>query len=106
MEPINCILCFTFVRSDPITCYFVRDSLAPNDTSTRGFRQCIKILPVERRSTLQPLSETKTGIENKRWSKTRLSEIIHVTVLMELDLSKCLWILLDEVSYRQVNVTY
>lgn len=55
---------------------------------------------------MQPLSETKTGIENKRWSKTRLSEIIHVTVLMELDLSKCLWILLDEVSYRQVNVTY
>lgn len=55
---------------------------------------------------MQSLSETKTGTENKRWSKTRLGEIIHVTVLMELDLSKCLWILLDEVSYRQVNIPY
>lgn len=49
--------------------------------------------------------ETKTATENTRQSKTKPSRIIFVTMLIELDLLKCLWILLDEVSHAQVNVS-
>lgn len=41
----------------------------------------------------------KQATENTRQSKTKPSRIIHVTMLIEFDLLKCLWVLLDEVTY-------
>ena len=51
------------------------------------------------------LLQTKTATENTRQSNTKPYRLIHVTMLIELHLLKCLWILLDEVSYAQLNVT-
>lgn len=80
MGPTDSIQCFSCAISDPVLFYSIRETVVPNDTSTRGFRHCIKTQPAEKRNTLLPLSETKRATEPRRWGKARLSEIIHVTV--------------------------
>lgn len=49
---------------------------------------------------MQPLPETKTTTENALPSR-----ISYATMLIEPDIPKGLWILLDEVSCAQVNLT-
>lgn len=99
LEPTDSILCFTYFRSDRIPFYSVRDTmLLLLMTAAVEVLSTLKYSQVRGEALRSLCQRPKQATENIRQSKTKPSRIIHVTMLIEFDLLKCLWVLLDEVT--------